>query len=390
MQTVKLSIVVYSRTVKGCQVRRRGIIEVMVAVLLIVVAVIDIMVLLKLRYVFKKLRFPLEDSLQGDDLPSVTICITARNETHAMTQCLERVVASDYPKLEVIVLDDGSRDDTSILIKSFAHSGVRFIEGATLPGGWLGKNYAQSILAREASGTFVFFLDVDTLIGTSTVTKAVAYAMHHQARMVSFIPVRNDQWHTSTIFATMRYFWTVIRFHPSRPRAAANAWLIDRELLLERFNSDASLPLSMEVETSIARYLAPDQAYRLVVSDTWLGLRYEKRWSSQVETSIRLLYPQCRKQWLQVLWLVFLLVLVLLPYVVAFFMPLALIIVALQYVMAYYYLGKIWVRFRAVGALVLPVILLQEITLLLTSAYKYNFGTITWKGRPIMTERRTP
>lgn len=350
------------------------------------IGLLDLIILRRLMNAFRLLKFPSAEGIDDNELPTVTICITARNETHAMTQCLERVVASDYPKLEVIVLDDGSRDDTSILIKSFAHSGVRFVGGKPLPDGWLGKNYAQSILASEASGTFVFFLDVDTLIDRDTVKRAVGYMLSQKSSMVSFIPIRNDQWHTSTIMATMRYFWTVIRFSPDRPRAAANAWLIERELLLDRFTNDESLPMSMEVETTIARHLADDRRSRLVISNQTLGLRYEKRWSSQIETSIRLLYPQCRKQWYQVAGLVSLLTVGLIPYVALFFTPWALIVVAFQYVIAYYYLRQVWVRYRFVGALMLPVTLIQEIILLIVSAYRYNHGTITWKGRPITSK----
>ena len=46
-----------------------------------------------------------------------------------MTDALHRVIASTYPKLEIIVLDDLSADKTPALIKAFAQDGVRFIEG---------------------------------------------------------------------------------------------------------------------------------------------------------------------------------------------------------------------------------------------------------------------
>lgn len=357
------------------------------ALLLWVVGVMNLCVLAKLASTFRILKMPrIDDAQNAVDMPSVSVCIAARNETHAMTQCLERVIATEYPKLEVIVLDDGSRDDTSILIKSFAHAGVRFVEGKPLQDGWLGKNHAQNVLAREASGKFVLFLDVDTLIDRHTISRLIQYTGREDASMASIIPVRNDQWHGSTIFATMRYFWTVMRFRASKPRAAANAWLIDRELLLERFANDMTLPLSMEVETTIARHVAQTKKYRLIISNSWLGLRYEKQWSSQIETSIRLLYPQSGKQVAQVALLVAALALALTPYVVSFFTPWALALVVLQYFVAYYYLAHIWVRYRFVGALILPYTLLQEIILLIMSAYKYNFGTITWKGRPITTK----
>jgi glycosyltransferase involved in cell wall biosynthesis len=351
--------------------------------LLILIGSIDLVVLVKLLYAFRLLKMR-EYKLPTDDkLPSVTICIPARNEIHAMTASLDRVVASDYPKLEIIVLDDESRDETSVLIKSYAATGVRFIEGKPLPDDWLGKNYAQSVLAREASGSIVFFMDVDTIIRPKTVSKAVAYMLGEGADMVSIIPQRMDTWRVSVIFATLRHFWTVIRYRARRPRAASNAWLVKRDVLLKQLDGDKTLPMSVQVETTIARTLAPENKYRLILSDTNLGLSYEKKWRSQVETSIRLLYPQCGKQLLQVTGLIGLLSLLILPYFVMFWLWPFGILVIFQFTIYQYYLSKIWAHYSTVGTIFLPYILVQEVALLCISTYKYHFGTITWKNRPI-------
>lgn len=354
--------------------------------ILVLTLLVDIVVAVKLFRAFKLLGFPRSEDESLDHMPSVTICVTARNETHAMTQCLERIVTADYPKLEVIVLDDGSRDNTSILIKSFAHAGVRFIEGKELPHGWLGKNYAQSVLAKEASGEYVFFLDVDTQIEHHTVSRAVKYLQVNKAKMVSVIPLRSTAWQTSALMSTLRHFWTVLYFQPHYPRAAANAWLIEREVLLKRFNEDETLPLSMQVETTIARHLAQSKEYRLVLSNEALGLRYEKRWSSQVETSIRLLYPQHGRKWYRVMLTVLLLAITLLPYTLLLVTPWALLLIIFQFAIAGYYLIRVWRRYWLAGALILPITLMQELVLLLVSFYRYNFGTITWKGRPITSK----
>ncbi len=356
----------------------------MVAVILLgLVAIVDVVVFFRLRAAFRLLRIPeLANEPPSADVPSVTICIAARNETHAMTQCLERVVATDYPKLEVIVLDDGSHDDTGMLIKSFAHAGVRFIEGKPLPDGWLGKNYAQKVLAEEASGKLVLFMDVDTLIERYTVARAVATMRARGDRMLSVVPLRDDKLRESLLFTTMRHFWLLMRHSAKHPRATANAWLIDRELLLGEFAADPSLPQSMKVETSIARKLGVD-GYHLVLSNAWLGLRYEKKWSSQVETSIRVLYPQCSYRWYQVAFLVATLLVACTPYVAWIFTPWALLLVAVQYLVAYYYLSHLWPRHRLVGALLLPYTLVQETVLFVASAYKYKTHSVTWKGRSI-------
>ena len=362
---------------------------VMVESLLIgLVLVLDVFVFARLVHVFKKLRFREETMVEQSKLPTVSICITARNETHAMTECLERVVATEYPKLEIIVLDDGSRDDTSMLIKSFAHAGVRFVEGTPLPEGWLGKNHAQSVLAREASGKYIFFMDVDTQIERHTVTKAVSYLMNRHVNMASFIPIRDGEWQTSTLMATMRHFWAIVRFTPDNPRAVSNAWLIDRHLLLDELKNDETLPASMLMETTIARKLARDGKYRLVMGNENLGIRFEKKWSSQVETSIRLLYPQSSAYTLQVAWLIVLLAVTLVPYVLAWWNPWALVPIVVQYAIASYYLDKVWSKYRFAGSFLLPLTIAQEIALFVMSVYRYKTGTVTWKGRPIQTPRR--
>ena len=51
-------------------------------------------------------------------------------------------IASDYPKLEIIVLDDCSQDRTAEIIRNFAHDGVRFIQSEDNKDNWLDKNKA--------------------------------------------------------------------------------------------------------------------------------------------------------------------------------------------------------------------------------------------------------
>ena len=66
-----------------------------------------VFVLVKLRKARRTFLFTRPPRItSSDQLPSVSVCIPARNETHAMSECLESVLASDYPKLEAIVLDD--------------------------------------------------------------------------------------------------------------------------------------------------------------------------------------------------------------------------------------------------------------------------------------------
>lgn len=327
-----------------------------------------------------------------DDLPTVSVCIPARDEMHAMTQCLERVVASTYPKLEIIVLDDASKDNTSILIKSFAHSGVRFVEGAPLPEGWLGKTHAEHELFREASGDLILFLDVDTHIRPQTIDALVAQLLAEKAVMVSVLPTRDDIWRGSILFATLRYFWTILLHRAVLPAVASSAWLVRRDYLKEQFAGLETLRLAVEPERLVAAHALGQDAYRFYVSTPALGVSYEKKWRSQLETSVRLIYPALRGRIIQVVLAYIALLLMLLPFVwvstaiVIGWQPshlMALVVAALMIIVYTCYTTRVWRKGWLIGGLVFPFVLAQELCLLTASVYAYSTRSVTWKGRPI-------
>jgi hypothetical protein len=97
------------------------------------------------------------------DLPTLTVAIPARNETDDLQQCLTSLLASNYPKLEVLVLDDCSQvKKTPQIIRDFAQGGVTFLEGQQPPKHWLAKNFAYDQLCQQANGQLIIFCGVDT------------------------------------------------------------------------------------------------------------------------------------------------------------------------------------------------------------------------------------
>jgi glycosyltransferase involved in cell wall biosynthesis len=348
-----------------------------------------VVITLKLWLSFRRFRIT-KNYTAALTAPSVSVCIPARNETHAMTQCLERVLASDYRKLEIIVYDDSSADDTSMLIRSFAHAGVRFVEGDKLPEGWLGKTHALDVLAKEASGTYVLFMDVDTHIGVTTISQMVGYAMTEDADMVSVIPRRGDSGRANVLFGHLRYFWELILSTKKYPASSSSFWIIKRKLLIESIGNLEQFKAAVAPEAMLSS--RSGDRYHCLVSSTNLGIAYEKRWMSQIETSRRLLYPKVGGVWWTGCLAIFGLVLLNIPtftLIHGIFNKWELIhLMALWHTLSFMgvyavYTSYLWRKNWWMGGVLWPVVILQELGLFINSMYGYLTHRITWKGRPV-------
>jgi hypothetical protein len=330
----------------------------------------------------------------SDDLPSISVCIPARNEAHALSMCLDRILSSDYEKLEVLVLDDESEDATPTLIKSFAHAGVRFIPGKPLPQGWIGKNHALDTLAREASGDYIMFADVDVHIESGTISRVAALLAQKDYRMLSFIPQRVDTWRPNTLLGYMRYMWDMVAIGLGERAATASMWCVQRQWLLEG-SSAGFESISYDIRPELAVVSNAGEKQRMVLGNSF-GISYQKRWHSQVESSERLLLPTLRAYG----WKSLLLALTLYGASISFIVLLAIALLQMQtsifielgilyllgYIVHFVYLSMAW-RTRAwLGALLWPWTTVQESCLLLISTIKYITRTVTWKGRRLRAQ----
>lgn len=107
--------------------------------------------------------------------PLVSLVIPARNEAHNIRRCVESALASSYPRLEVIVVDDHSADETGAIVTELARrdARLRVITPPALPPGWFGKQWACATGARVARGEVLGFMDADTSQAADLVTRVV-------------------------------------------------------------------------------------------------------------------------------------------------------------------------------------------------------------------------
>lgn len=109
--------------------------------------------------------------------PVVAVIVPARDEEEALEDCLTSLLAQDYPRLEIIAVNDRSRDRTPEIIDRLAarHERLRAVHVEELPGGWLGKNHANHRGASSTDSDWILFTDGDVRFRPDALRRAITH-----------------------------------------------------------------------------------------------------------------------------------------------------------------------------------------------------------------------
>lgn len=112
--------------------------------------------------------------------PLVSIVVPAYNHAAYLDQAIHSVLAQDYPRVELIVLDDGSRDHTREVLARYGdrfhwESHPNMGQSATLAKGW-----------AMARGEVLGYLSADDLLEPSAVREAVATLAAHPEAVATY------------------------------------------------------------------------------------------------------------------------------------------------------------------------------------------------------------
>jgi glycosyltransferase involved in cell wall biosynthesis len=105
--------------------------------------------------------------------PLVSVVIPAYNCSRYIGEALESIFAQDCPDTEIIVVNDGSTDDTGKVLSAFEPR-IRVVEQANA-----GAAAARNNAIREARGKYIAFLDADDLWLPGKLITQVRYLDNH-------------------------------------------------------------------------------------------------------------------------------------------------------------------------------------------------------------------
>lgn len=108
-------------------------------------------------------------------MPAVSVLMTARDAEAFVVPALESALAQTFADLEIICIDDGSKDATALRAASIGDPRLRII---TLLGG-VGRTAALNIGLRACRAPFVAVLDADDLAAPDRLERQTAFLRRH-------------------------------------------------------------------------------------------------------------------------------------------------------------------------------------------------------------------
>ncbi len=108
----------------------------------------------------------------AETMPAISVLIPARNEAAHIGRAVTAVLAAHGCRaIELLVLDDGSTDETPTILAAIRDPRLRVLRGAGLPPGWSGKQHACATLAAQATHDLMVFVDADVVLAPDALSR---------------------------------------------------------------------------------------------------------------------------------------------------------------------------------------------------------------------------
>ncbi len=141
--------------------------------------------------------------------PLVSVIIPTYNRAKFLKLAVESVLWQTYPRIELIVVDDGSKDETSYFITQYPLKYVKIPKN-------LGVSLARNRGIFHAQGDFIAFLDSDDRFLPRKIEKQVEFFLANP----QFMAVQTEE----------IWFRKGKRLNPKKRHAKAKGFFLDRAL----------------------------------------------------------------------------------------------------------------------------------------------------------------
>lgn len=201
--------------------------------------------------------------------PPITVLIPMRNEAAVIAETVRSLLAQDYPNFEIIILDDGSTDDSAKIAREAAggDSRLTILQGSGLPSGWLGKPWACQQLAAQARSETLLFTDADVRWEPTALSVLMAEAQRTNADLLTVWPTQiSISWGERLVVPlmalTIQAYLPVLAVHHLPPAIFAHAMgqcLLFKRSAYERIGGHEAVKAEIVDDMAFARAIKRHQ-----------------------------------------------------------------------------------------------------------------------------------
>lgn len=155
--------------------------------------------------------------------PLVSILIPCYNSEQWIGHAIESALGQTWPNKQVIVLDDGSTDNSLKVIRQYENR-LRWVAGPNMGGG-----YARNRLLELASGEWIQYLDADDYLLPEKVAQQADFVVQHPGFDIVIGPTTMEYWSAegvareSIAIPEPHDFWTMLAAW-KLPQTGAPLW----------------------------------------------------------------------------------------------------------------------------------------------------------------------
>lgn len=123
-------------------------------------------------------------------MKKVSIIIPAYNAEKYLEKCVKSIINQTYKNIEIIIINDGSKDNTEKVIFNFAFKDNRI---KVINRENKGVQYSRKEGIQKSEGEFIFFVDADDWIEDDTIEKLIEYQSRYDADIVKSSYILEDE-----------------------------------------------------------------------------------------------------------------------------------------------------------------------------------------------------
>jgi GT2 family glycosyltransferase len=190
----------------------------------------------------------------------ITAIVPARDEEAVIAACLESL-AKQKEITEIVVVNDQSSDRTAAIVSELTTriAKLQLLEAQEPQPGWVGKNNALTVGARNATSEWLLFTDADVELEEGATARALQIAQENHAALVSFSPQQiTEKWYEKAlipfIFCRLarRFAYAVVNDPKSATAAANGQFLLIRREIYEAIGGHARFASDVLEDVALA------------------------------------------------------------------------------------------------------------------------------------------